>query len=291
MDISSLFRKKRPRRYRTGRYCNRPGRRLPLPAVSRKAWARALVITLACCVMLLFGRLAYQGLCRSDFFRLTAITIIGCHHLDKEQVLGQSGLDIRTNLLVMRPEEVRKRLVANKWIDRATVTRKWPDEVGIRIWERQPVALVNLKEGLCYLDKKFEVIGPVAPTDDIDFPVVTGLEDLSAPLDKEADRPAALANTLTLINQAGHGNSYLPCQNISEIHVTEQGELVLYLLDRVFPIYLGREEMKVKYWRLVKILTGLYKSREIFHIDHIRMDYMQDKALVSMSESGANTRS
>ena len=65
----------------------------------------------------------------------------------------------------------------------------------------------------------------------------------------------------------------------------------LYLLDQVFPIYLGREGMKDKYWRLAKILKGLYKSREIFHIDHIRMDYLQDKVLVSMTESGANTRS
>ena len=94
-----------------------------------------------------------------------------------------------------------------------------------------------------------------------------------------------------LVNQAGRGNSYLPGQNISEIHVTEQGELVLYLLDQVFPIYLGREDMKDKYWRLVKILKGLYKRREIHCIDHIRMDYLQDKVLVSMSGSGANTRS
>jgi cell division septal protein FtsQ len=291
MEIPSVFRKRRPHRYRSGWYCKRPSRRPRLPAVSRKTWAWAIVGVMTCGVMVLFGHIAFQGLCRTDFFRLTGITINGCHHLDKEQVLEQSGLDNHTNLLAMRPEDIIRRLTAHPWIDQATVTRNWPDEVAIRIRERQPVAMINLKEGLCYLDKELAVIGPVAATDDIDFPVITGLEDLSAPLDKEAAWSAALADALALINQAGRGNSYLPSQNISEIHVSQEGELVLYLLDQVFPIYLGHEDMKDKYWRLAKILKGLYKSREIFRIDHIQMDYLQDKVLVSMSESGANTRS
>lgn len=291
MGIPPVLRKMRPRRYRTRRYRKRPGCRLAVPAVSRKTMVRAVVIGMAFCVVGLSCRLAYKGLCRSDFFRLTAITINGCHHLDKEQVLEQSGLDIRTNLLTVSTEEVRQRIETPDWIDRATVTRKWPNEIIIMITERQPIAMVNLREGLCYLDKNFETIAPVEPADDIDFPVITGLEDLSAPLRKEAGRPAALHDALVLINQAGRGNSYLPCQNISEIHVTEQGGLILYLLDQVFPIYLGRDGMKDKYWRLVKILKGLYKSREIFRIEHIRMDYLQDKVLVSISQSGASTRS
>lgn len=292
MAFFPVFKRRRPhRRYRAGRYCRRPGRRLPLPAVSRKIWVRAVAICMACAALVLFCRLAYQGLCRSDFFRLTAITINGCHHLDKEEVLEQSGLDIQTNLLAMHSEEVQQRLMAHPWIDEATVSRNWPDEVSIRIRERQPAAMINLREGLCYLDNNFQVIAPVAPTDDIDFPVITGFEDLSAPLAKETGRTAALSDALMLVNQAGRGNSYLPGQNISEIHVSGDGELVLYLLDQVFPIYLGREDMKDKYWRLVKILKGLYKRREIHCIDHIRMDYLQDKVLVSMSGSGANTRS
>jgi cell division protein FtsQ len=279
-----------PRRFQKKKAAPLPARP-ELPKVSRKTWAWTIVLTVAGGALYLFGQIAYQGLCRTDFFRLTAITINGCHHLDKEQVLEQSGLDIHTNLLAMHTEGIIRRLAAHPWIDQATVTRMWPNEIAIRIRERQPIAMINLKEGLCYLDKKFEVIGPVALTDDIDFPVITGLEELSAPLNREAGRFVALSEALVLVNQAGRGNSYLPSQNISEIHVGAQGELVLYLLDQVFPIYLGREGMKDKYWRLAKILKGLYKSREIFHIDHIRMDYLQDKVLVSMSESGANTRS
>jgi hypothetical protein len=130
----------------------------------------------------------------------------------------------------------------------------------------------------------------VEPTGDIDFPVITGFEEVAGPIHDDGGRAAALHDALTLMQQAGRGNSVLPCQNISEIHVTEDNELILYLLDEAFPIYLGQDAMKRKYWRLVKILKGLYKSGEISRIDHIRMDYMQDKALVSRVESGANTR-
>ena len=290
MGIFSVFKKKRPQRYKFGRYTKRPDRRVVLPSINKKIAARAVIVCMVLGSIGLFGHLAYKGLCQSVFFRLTAITIEGCQQLSKEQILELSTVDIQTNLLAVSIDEITKNIETHNWVKEATVARNWPNELTIRITERKAVAMINLKEGLSYLDGKFEVIGPVAPTGDIDFPVITGFEEVSEPRHENASRAAVLHDALTLVKEAGRGNSFLPCQNISEIHVTEDGDLILYLLDEVFPIYLGRDAMKRKYWRLVKILKGLYKSGEISRIDHIRMDYMQDKALVSRVESGANTR-
>jgi cell division protein FtsQ len=290
MSIFSIFKKKRPQRYKSDRYTKRPGRRVVLPAINKKITAWAVLVCMALGSIGLFGHLAYKGLCRSVFFRLTAITIEGCQQLNKEQILELSGVDIKTNLLAVSIDEIKKNIEAHDWVKEATVARNWPNELTIHIKERKAVAMINLKQGLSYLDGNFEVIGPVAPTDDIDFPVITGFEEVSEPGHDDGGLAAALHDALVLVKEGGRGNSFLPCQNISEIHVTEDGDLILYLLDEVFPIYLGRDAMKRKYWRLVKILKGLYKSGEISRIDHIRMDYMEDKALVSRVESGANTR-
>ena len=290
MGILSVFKKKSPQRYKFNRYEKRSGRRFVLPKINKKITARVVIVCMALGGIGLIGHLAYKGLCRSVFFRLTAITIEGCQQLDKEQVLELSTVDIQTNLLAVSIDEIQRNIETHDWVKKATVTRNWPNELTIRITEKKAVALINLKEGLSYLDKNFEVIGPVQPTGDIDFPVITGFEEATASIHDDGVRAAALDDALILVTQAGRGNSVLPCQNISEIHVTGEGDLILYLLDKVFPIYLGRDGMKSKYWRLAKILKGLYKSGEISRIEHIRMDYMQDKALVSRVESGAHTR-
>ncbi len=290
MGIFSVFNKNKPQRYKLGRYNKRPGRRFALPAISRSWAVRLVIVCMALSGIGLFGHLAYKGLCRSDFFRLTGTTIDGCQQLSKEQVLALSTVDIQTNLLAMNIEEIQKNIEAHDWVREATVDRNWPNELTIRIKEKKAVAIINRKEGLCYLDNRFELIGPVEPTGDIDFPVITGFEEGPGIIHDDGERAAALHDVLTLMKQAGRGNSVLPCQNISEIHVTADNELILFLLDEVFPIYMGRDGMRRKYWRLVKILKGLYKSGEISRIEHIRMDYMQDKALVSRIESGAHTR-
>jgi cell division protein FtsQ len=290
MGIFSVFKKKRPSRYKFGRYTKRPGRRVVLTAINKKIATRAVIVCMTLVGISLIGHLAYKGLCQSVFFRLTAITIEGCQQLSKEQVLELSGVDIQTNLLAVSIGEIEKNIKAHGWVKEATVARNWPNELFIRIKERKAVAMINFKKELSYLDKNFDVIGPVEPKGDIDFPVITGFEEISGSRHDDGGRAAALHDALIIVKEAGRGNSFLPCQNISEIHVTVNNELVLYLLDEVFPIYLGRDTMKRKYWRLVKILKGLYKSGEISRIDHIRMDYMQDKALVSRIESGVHTR-
>jgi hypothetical protein len=57
--------------------------------------------------------------------------------------------------------------------------------------------------------------------------------------------------------------------------------MILFLLDRAFPIHLGSEgKISTRYYRLVKVLRNLYKSREFSKIAYIRMDYLKDTILV-----------
>jgi hypothetical protein len=85
---------------------------------------------------------------------------------------------------------------------------------------------------------------------------------------------------------ADNGNTILPRQNISEIHIDNQGEMILYLLDRAFPIHLGSEgKLSTRYFRLVRVLKNLYKSSEFSKVSYIRMDYLKDTILVGKTSS------
>jgi hypothetical protein len=98
--------------------------------------------------------------------------------------------------------------------------------------------------------------------------------------------PSTLAaKALKFLHLAARGNAILPVQAISEIHVDADG-LVVYLVDRPFPIYVGTERIQTKYYRLVKILERLYKKKKIAEIKEIRMDYTENKVLVAMVSPG-----
>lgn len=226
------------------------------------------------------GFFAYQGLEKSDFFQVTSLKIEGCRRTSKNLIFDLSGIDIHANLLEVNVKKVESRIREHEWVESVKVDRQWPNRLLIEINERVPVAIVSLPEGLYYLDRKGTAFAQVLPPEDMDYPVITGV---SSDWRKENGRVPALAEALRFIHYAGRGSTMLPKQNISEIHLTEKGEAILFLVDRPFPIYLGSGETKTRYYRLARVLYRLYKRKEFSNIAYIRMDYMHNKVLVGMT--------
>ncbi|OGQ98953.1 MAG: hypothetical protein A2521_04020 [Deltaproteobacteria bacterium RIFOXYD12_FULL_57_12] len=224
-----------------------------------------------------FGAKAvYKELCQSDFFQITAINIEGCNHTSKKELLAQSGLDIHTNLLALQPAELKAVLGKNPWIEDVEITRSWPNKLFIAVREKTPAALINLKSGLFFLDRNGVTIGPANLPGDIDYPVLTG----NFSPDRTAGNSRLKEALLFLQLTAKGGSSYLPNQNISEIHLTKDDELILFLLDRAFPIYLGKECSKKQHGRLVSVLRDLYRKNEFNTTNYINMHYKDDQVLI-----------
>ncbi|MBU0483526.1 MAG: FtsQ-type POTRA domain-containing protein [Proteobacteria bacterium] len=226
------------------------------------------------------GFIVYRGLSKSDFFQVTAIKIQGSQRITKSIALELSGVDIHTNLLAMDGDIVEERLEKNEWIERAEVDRNWPNRITITLKERVPVAMINMDDGLHYLDRRGDVFAKVSSEDDIDFPVITGLEGGALTL-----RDPMVEDALLLLRYAGRGNSMLPGQNISEVNLANKDELVMFLTNRPFPIYLGKGKVGAKYNMLVTILYWLYKNEEFSATAYIDMDYLKNKVLVGRSLS------
>ncbi|MDH5298583.1 MAG: cell division protein FtsQ/DivIB, partial [Desulfobulbaceae bacterium] len=78
-------------------------------------------------------------------------------------------------------------------------------------------------------------------------------------------------------------NAILPKQNISELRVDARGGLILFLADRPFPVHLGRERLRTKYYQLTRVLHWLYAHKRFDATASIRMDYQPDKVLVALA--------
>ena len=94
----------------------------------------------------------------------------------KEQISALSRVDIHTNLLAVNVTQVESVLESHPWIARAKVVRDWPNRLLVNLQEKNPVALLNRESGLFYLDSRGGIIAAVNPSQELDFPVITGLE-------------------------------------------------------------------------------------------------------------------
>ncbi len=244
-----------------------------------------LGVGFALAVMCLGGILffIYKGLGQSVFFQITAIHIQGCRSTTKDKVLDLSGIDIYSNLLTLDKKKVKENIEAHDWIEHAEIKKDWPSQLEITVRERIPVALAAINGEMFYLDRKGVAFVRIQPPDDMDYPVISGLSEDALAVNENR---ALLQDALSFLRLAAKGESILPKQNISEIHLTEDGEIILFLVSRPFPIYLGRGNISRKYYRLAKVLYWLYKKKEFDETAYIRMHYMEDKVLIGKAESG-----
>jgi len=228
----------------------------------------------------------YKGLCLNDFFQITAVKISGNLMTSKEHIATLSRVDIHSNLLAINVPQVQSLLESHPWIEQAEVIRDWPNRLLINLKEKNPVALLSRESGLFYLDKKGQIIAAASPSQELDFPVITGLENFPFNTSQSAQIPPSLQNAFELLKLTNRNNPILSEQNISEIHITADGEMILYLLERTFPIYLGTEgKISTRYYRLVKVLKDLYKTREFSEVSYIRLDYQKDTILIGKLET------
>ncbi|MBU1568535.1 MAG: FtsQ-type POTRA domain-containing protein [Proteobacteria bacterium] len=237
------------------------------------------------------GEKVLQGLQSIAFFRVGKIEITGCTAVPKEKILNASGIILhQTNLLTLDSKQIEARIAAVPWVARTEVKRNWPAKVQISIIENAPVALLHSPgvEGgeLQYLDNNGIAFSSVNLGADIDFPIVTGLTEITdLPLKEKV-----LAEILTFLRKVRDNDPHLPAHSVSELHVTKSGEMVVYLVEYPFPIFFGNGSTKQKYSRLIQVLRALYKKQNakemLSQIEYIQMDYLNDKVLVVESGSG-----
>ncbi|PHR30509.1 MAG: hypothetical protein COA36_00425 [Desulfotalea sp.] len=253
------------------------------------------VVVSATVILLIFvcgGRdYALKKLQEIEYFKVTELSITGGSVLSEKELRVMAGIIAhQTSLLGMDTEKIEAKMQADPWIANAMVQRNWPSGVDIEVEENIPLALLLTKTTkgteLHYIDKKGHTFILLAPGGNIDYPVVTGLSEI----EDELLRGAALKEVLIFLNKARRNDPHLPIQSLSEVHVTKEGGLVVYLVDYPFPIFFGNGNTKQKYGRLVEVLKALYKKEKgkdlISAVEYIQMDYLQDKVLVAQDGQG-----
>lgn len=253
------------------------------------AWQRwvtgGLLLALAVVAVGAVVLAAGQWLLRSDIFRLAEIRIHGEQMVTERQILDLAGLQQGGSLLRFNAKIAKERIESHPWIEHVEIRTQWPSVAEIVVSEYQPYALVNVESGkerhLFYLSRSGRLFVEAGEGQELDYPVITGVvagRDVAGGTFVQGSL-AEMAGQLLQV--ATRGNTVLPIQAISEVHVDAQRGLILYLVDRPFPVYFGNDRMQTKYYRLVRVLEQLYAKKLVDAVKEIRMDYLDDKVLVT----------
>ena len=255
-----------------------------------KRLSRTTLLVLTLCGALVTGLwFSYQALIRSDIFRLSDIRISGLKVVTDRQILDLSGLQHGASLLQFRPKAAAARIAAHPWVQQVDIRTRWPSTLVIEVREQQVLALVNIEgekeRRLRYLNRDGQVFAEIEPGQDIDHLVITGLVAGRDVVDDTLVQGGLAEAAQTFLRLAAQGHAILPLQAVSEVHLDAKEGLIIYLADRPFPIYFGRDRLQTKYYRLIRVLDQLYSRKQVDTVKEIRMDYADDKVLVVGSQT------
>lgn len=251
---------------------------------------KSVVLLLISVLFILGGRWGVRTLEHSGVFSVRQVTVHGNRMSNEAQIRILADIQQGVQLFKVSAEEIAERIRQHPWIKRVEVERVWPDSLTIGVHEHRPLAMINIesgKQGLYYLDHDGIVFVPVEPLQDLDYPVITGFipsEGKDELPEIKLDGDAVTKDARAFLYVAAQGNPILPLQAISEIHLSREKGIIIYLVEHPFPIYIGYGNVKKRYYQLVKLLERLYRKEEIEGIKEIRMDYHEGRILVARSE-------
>jgi cell division protein FtsQ len=161
--------------------------------------------------------LAATPLVDGEHYVVGEVQVEGIRHAGLTEIRHLANIPARTKLWEVDTHATAASVIAHPWVRSATATRNWPNGVTIHVEEYQPVLLVQ-QRGLFYADAAGTVFKR-ARTDDLDYPVLTGIDAQWADL-----YPAVAQRIVRDALKVLHGvaaDSLLSTSAVSEIRFSE----------------------------------------------------------------------
>ena len=156
---------------------------------------------------------AVAALYRPDALLVERVEFVGNDRATPIALRHLVDLPAGTRMWQVRTRRVEERAEQHPWVRSAQARRVWPDRVVVELEEREPVALL-LYQGLYYLDSD-GVAFLRARTDDLDYPVLTGI---TPELEGAHPRlPAEVVQAGLGVLQQVDARGLIPADRVSEV--------------------------------------------------------------------------
>jgi cell division septal protein FtsQ len=168
------------------------------------------------------------------------VQVRGERRVTESEILARVGHVPGSNAFAVRLDEVRTAVEGLGWVRHATVHRVWPNELAIEVVERDAVALARIDGRIVQADEDGMIL-PLDPLADTDLPILDGLDHATSAVDTASNR-AKVAVYLRVLDE-------LDGTVLSEVHVSDSGEVSVVPIDNAVAIDLGADEHIARWTR------------------------------------------
>jgi len=225
----------------------------------------------------------YKCMINSPYLKLEYIQISGVDDEIKSELIGVSGLNDGMSLLTVNPNQIKARMEKHPWVRAVQLEKRFPHTLLVKVEKESPRALVVF-ERLYYMNRWGIVFKEVEQGEDIDYPVITGVS-------RTSDKAGEKLNVASAILDAFESETgWLSLDDISEIHVNDGGDALIYSMSMPVAVRMGVEDLENGKSRLKKLLSHLQGSNVIDTVKVIDMNYL-DGAVVSFKRTDNLIRS
>lgn len=200
------------------------------------------------------GLLMGQMLLESGYFGVELVRVEQQGRVSEGDILDASDIEIGDSLFDLNLHLIGRKIEEDPWIARADVERLFPNQVVIRVVEREAKAIIELGY-LYYVDKSGEVFKMLDASDQLNYPVITGI-DRQYLLDNPDQTQDCLNMALQLMDELSN-RTLFNLDDVSEIHYDQQEGMILHTRIGGVPVRMGKQGFSAKLSRLEKIYNDL----------------------------------
>ncbi len=209
----------------------------------------------------------------THIFGKNSIIVQGNKFLSVNDILQSADIVNIKNIFKVNLKEVEKKLEMHPRIKEVYVKKKLPNYLVIKIREREPVALINIKKDFLYkiyeVDNDGYIIGEGDRISNYNLPIITGLESDNIILGVKIkdDGILNLLKILDRINKKVYNFDRL----IAEVDLKDsdsENSLIMILSKNNVPVILGVSNMYSKLIKLNSLLSVISdRIKDIRYID------------------------
>jgi len=209
-------------------------------------------------------RLAAFASTSQDFALTSAdeVVLTGNQFVSKEEALNALGLPSAgrlspgMNIFKMSMEEKRRQLESIPWVEKATLTRIYPNRLAVHLEERTPVAFVNFGSQIKLVDHNGVLLEKPARAQ-FNFPVVTGL-DLAGGPSERARRLAVYLDFMRAVSQQAAAAGWV----VSEVDLADAEDLKAMMAAHqdTIQLHMGNGSFSERFGNFLTLLPELKKA-------------------------------
>ncbi len=199
----------------------------------------------------------------SPRFAISEIVTTGAKRRSADELASIAGIAKGQNVFSTDLDRARARLIADPWVNEATLARQLPGTIFLRVVEREAGGIVATNDGSAkaaggetyVVTREGAIIKRLETGDPTDLPIVTGVV-LQQLMD---DRDGATRTIRRALDLAGdYEHSPLATRSpLEEVHVEPNGEMTLVVGKNAVALHMGAPPYRRKLEQAVRVVAEL----------------------------------